>query len=340
MKNSFPTLGVIGGGEHARMFVAPSAALGLDLLIYASDPNDSAAQICKHEIGSYKDLDSIREFAKKCDVVTFADELIPLSIIRAIEADGVVVRPSSAAIELSQNKEALGLKLVNYFGPEYKEKSGKVLNEKPLDIDYEITVMVARSPHGQATTWSPTIDVKKDGISVLTITPVPKLSQDLSERVQKLALEISKISGVVGIAAVKIFVKNEEVFISDLVMGPHNSGLWTIEGARTSQFEQHLRAVLDLPLGDPTMVAPIVVVGNLLIGKKLGDKKIEGKKIDMYRPYLHLMARTPALKFHQYGKEVSTGHRTGHITLLGESLEDLIDEIEHAIDYIIGEIDE
>ena len=72
MKNSFPTLGVIGGGEHARMFVAPSAALGVDLLIYASDLNDSAAQICKHEIGSYKDLDSIRKFAKKCDVITFA----------------------------------------------------------------------------------------------------------------------------------------------------------------------------------------------------------------------------------------------------------------------------
>ena len=330
MKNSFPTLGVIGGGEHARMFVAPSAALGIDLLIYASDPNDSAAQICKHEIGSYKDLDSIREFAKKCDVVTFAEELIPLSIIRAIEADGVVVRPSSVALELSQNKETLALKLINSLGPEYKAKFGNDLIEQSLDFDYEITVMVARSPHGQATTWSPTIGVKKDGISVMTIAPVPKLSQDLSERIQKLALEIAKDSGVVGVAAVEIFVKDEELFIGELVMGPHNSGLWTIEGARTSQFEQHVRAVLDLPLGDPTMVAPIAVTGNL----------VAGKKSNMYRPYLHLMARTPALKFHQYGNEVSTGNKAGHITLLGESLEDLTDEIQHAIDYMIGEIDE
>ena len=314
MKNSFPTLGVIGGGDHARMFVAPSTALGIDLLIYASDPNDSAAQICKYEIGSYKDLDSIREFAKKCDVVTFAHELIPLSIIRAIEADGVVVRPSSVVLELSQNKE----------------KTGKVLIDRPLDIDYEITVMVARSPHGQTTTWSPTLDVKKDEISVMTITPVPKLSQDLSERSQKMAIEIAKISGLVGVAAVEIFVKDEEMFISDLVMGPHNLGLWTIEGARTSQFEQHVRAVLDLPLGDPTMVAPIAVTGNL----------VAGKKSNMYRPYLHLMARTPALKFHQYRNEVSQGHKTGHITLLGEILEDLMDEIQHAIDYMSGEIDE
>jgi 5-(carboxyamino)imidazole ribonucleotide synthase len=312
------------------MFVAPSASLGVDLLIFASDPNDSAAQICRHEVGNYKDLDSIREFTKKCDVITFADELIPLSIIRAIEADSVVVRPSSAALELSQNKESFDLKLNNYLGPEYKKKTGKVLIERPLDFDYEITVMVARSPHGQASTWSPTIDMKKDGISVMTITPVPKLSHDLSERVQKIAIEIAEISGVVGVAAVEILVKGEEIFINNLVLGTHNSGLWTIDGARTSQFEQHLRAVLDLPLGDPTMTAPIAVTGNLLAGKKA----------NMYRPYLHLMARTPALKFYQYRNEVSQGHKAGHITLLGESLEDLTNEIQHAIDYVSGEIDE
>jgi 5-(carboxyamino)imidazole ribonucleotide synthase len=319
VKNSFPTLGVIGGGELARMFVAPAAALGVDLLIYASDPNDSAAQICNHEIGSYKDLDAIRKFAKKCDVITFINELIPLSIIRAIEADGVAVRPSSASLELLQNKE----------------KNYNVFNERTLDIDYEITVMVARSPHGQATTWAPTMDVEKDGISVMTVTPVPNLSQDLSEQVQKLALEIAEVAGVVGVAAVEMFVKQEEIFIKDLVMGPHSSGLWSIEGARTSQFEQHVRAVLDLPLGDPTMTAPIVVGGHMFIGEKL-----VGRKIDMYRPYLHLMARTPGLKFHQYRNEVSPGYRVGHITLLGENLEDLTNEIQHAIDYMSGEIDE
>jgi 5-(carboxyamino)imidazole ribonucleotide synthase len=224
----------------------------------------------------------------------------------------------------------LKLKLINYLGTEYKAKTGNVLVERPLDFDYEITVIVARSPHGQATTWSPTIDVKKDGISVMTITPVPQLSQDLSERVQKLALEIAKISGVVGISNMKIFVKDEEIFISDLVMGPHNLGLWTIDGAQTSQFEQHLRAVLDLPLGDPTMIAPIAVTGNL----------VSGKKSNMYRPYLHLMARTPALRFHQYRNEVIPGESIGHVSLTGENLKELIDEIEHAIDYMSGKIDE
>ncbi len=330
MKNSFPTLGVIGGGELARMCVAPAAALGIDLLIFVSEPNDPAAQICNHEIGSYKDLSAIRTFAKNCDVITFVDELIPLSVIRAIEEDGVVVRPSSAALEFSQSEEALRLKLLDYPGPEYKTKNGKIPIEGQLDIDVEIMVIVARSPHGQATTWSPTMDVQKDGISVMSITPVPQLSQDLSERVQKIALEIAEIVGLVGVAAVKMLVKQEEIFVNDLAMGLHDLGLWTIEGARTSQFEQHLRAVLDLPLGDPTMTAPIAVVGNL----------VAGRKIDMYRPYLHLMARTPALKFHQYRNEVSLGSKVGHITLLGDRLEDLTSEIQHAIDYISGEIDE
>ena len=330
MKNSFPTLGVIGGGELARMCVAPAAALGIDLLIFVSDPNDPAAQICSHEIGSYKDLSAIRTFAKNCDVITFVDELIPLSVIRAIEEDGVVVRPSSAALEFSQSEEALRLKLLDYPGPEYKTKNGKIPIEGQLDIDVEIMVIVARSPHGQATTWSPTMDVQKDGISVMSITPVPQLSQDLNELVQKIALEIAEIVGLVGVAAIKMLVKQEDVVLNDLVIGLHDLGLWTIEGARTSQFEQHLRAVLDLPLGDPTMTAPIAVVGNL----------VAGRKIDMYRPYLHLMARTPALKFHQYRNEVSLGSKVGHITLLGDRLEDLTCEIKHAIDYISGEIDE
>ncbi len=335
MKNSFPTLGVIGGGEHARMLVAPAAALGVDLLIYASDPNDSAAKICNHEIGSYKDLSTIRKFAKKCDVITFVDDLVPLSIIRAIEADGVVVRPSSAVLELSQNREALWLKLVDYPGLQYKKKNETVPIEEQLDLDVEIIVFVARSPHGQATTWAPTMDVEKDGTSVMTVTPLPKLSQDLSERVQKMALEIAEVVGVVGVAAVEMSVKQGDIVINDFAMGPHNLGLWTIEGARTSQFEQHLRAVLDLPLGDPTMTAPFAVVGHMFIGEKL-----VGRKIDMYRPYLHLMARTPALKFHQYRNEVSPGSKVGHITLLGQDLEDLTNEIQHAIDYMSGEIDE
>ncbi len=129
---------------------------------------------------------------------------------------------------------------------------------------------------------------------------------------------------------VEMFVKGDNLFINELAMRPHNSGHWTIEGSHTSQFEQHLRAVLDLPLGDPSMTAPIAVMGNIL----------GADKTDMYRPYLHLMARTPALHFHQYKKDVRPGRKIGHVTLLGKDLVELTHEVQHAVDYMSGEIDE
>ena len=130
--------------------------------------------------------------------------------------------------------------------------------------------------------------------------------------------------------AVEMFVKNGELFINELALRPHNSGHWTIEGSVTSQFEQHLRAILDLPLGDTAMTSKWVVMGNIL----------GSSKSDMYRPYLHLLARTPAMKFHYYGKESKPGRKIGHVTLMGEELLQLRQEVEHALAYLSGEIDE
>ena len=370
MSNSFPTVGIIGAGQLARMSIAPATALGIDLLILASDSNDSAAQIAQHVVGDYTDLETVRQFAAKCDVVTFEHELVPLSIVKALEADGVVVRPSSAAFEFSQNKASMRQKLQAFSSPKFqivtsaeqvskfpaiaKTISGgydgrgvwkvnsekeldellkqipKLLVEELIDFDYEIAVMVARSPHGQSTTWAPTQTVQRDGICVMTISPAPELSEALSQAAQKLALDVAAEVGVVGVMAVEMFVKGDKLFINELAMRPHNSGHWTIEGSRTSQFEQHLRAVLDLPLGDPSMTAPIAVMGNIL----------GGDKTDMYRPYLHLMARTPALRFHQYKKIVRPGRKIGHVTLLGKNLVELTQEVQHAVDYMSGEVDE
>ena len=107
MSKTFPTVGVIGAGQLARMSIAPATALGVNLLLLAADSNDSAAQITQHVVGDYTDLVTVREFAAQCDVITFEHELIPLSIIKALEAEGVVVRPSSAAFEFSQDKAAM-----------------------------------------------------------------------------------------------------------------------------------------------------------------------------------------------------------------------------------------
>ena len=370
MKSDFPVVGVIGAGQLARMMIAPATALGVKLIPFASSANDSAAQITPHVIGDYKDIEAVKKFAELCDVVTFEHELIPLSVIKALEIAGVVVRPSSESFEYSQDKEAMRKKLSHVNSPksqvvstsaeikEYpaiaKSISGgydgrgvwkvetaaeldnllkihpKLLLEELVEFDYEIAVMVARSPHSQATSWSPTQTIQKDGICTITISPAPLMSTELSEKAQKIALDIAADVKLVGVMAVEMFIKGDEILINELAMRPHNSGHWTIEGSRTSQFEQHLRAILDLPLGDPSMTDEFAVMGNIL-GKN---------KSDMYRPYLHLMARNPSLKFHMYGKEVRPGRKIGHVNAVGKDLVELRTEIEHAIDYMSGEIDE
>jgi 5-(carboxyamino)imidazole ribonucleotide synthase len=366
----FPTVGIIGAGQLARMTVAPATALGINLLLFAQDNDDSAAQIAPHVVGDFRDLSQLLEFAKKCDLVTFEHELVPLSVIKGLEAAGVKVFPTSHSFQYSQDKAVMRDKLASYPSPKWrviddaneafdfpiiaKRISGgydgrgvwkvenlddldELLNEHPqllieelIKFDSEIAVMVARSEHGQATSWAPTQTVQSDGICTLTISPAPTISSIIAEQAQHLALSIADEISLIGVMAVEMFVKGDQLFINELAMRPHNSGHWTIEGSRTSQFEQHLRAILDLPLGDPTMVAPFAVMGNIL----------GGEKSDMYRPYLHLMARNPNLKFHQYKKEVRKGRKIGHVTVIGENLLELTEVVEHARDYMSGEIDE
>ena len=370
MNERFPTVGIIGAGQLARMSVAPATALGVNLLLFAQDENDSAAQIAPHIVGDYRDLSQLLEFAKKCDLVTFEHELVPLSVIKGLEAAGVKVFPTSQSFQYSQDKAEMRSKLIAYPSPKWrviddegqafefpfiaKRISGgydgrgvwkvknlddleelllehpQLLIEELIAFDSEIAVMVARSEHGQATSWAPTQTVQSDGICTLTISPAQVISTEVAEKAQQLALSIANDISLIGVMAVEMFVKGDQLFINELAMRPHNSGHWTIEGARTSQFEQHLRAILDLPLGDPTMTAPFAVMANIL----------GGDKTDMYRPYLHLMARNPELKFHQYKKEVRKGRKIGHVTVIGENLLELTEIAEHARDYMSGEIDE
>ena len=370
MKSPFPRIGIIGAGQLGRMSAAPAAALGIDLVLLAQSATDSGAQVAAFEVGDYRDLVQVREFAKKCDLLTFEHELIPISVIRALENEGVKFYPTSESFIYSQDKAAMREKLANYLAPKWqvvtkadevleypaiaKSISGgydgrgvwkvnseselavillenpKLLVEELIDFDFEISVMVARSPHGQAATWAPTQTVQSDGICTMTIAPAPELSEALGQQAQQIALSIAAEIKLVGVMAVEMFVKGDQLFINELAMRPHNSGHWTIDGSVTSQFEQHLRAILDLPLGDTSMTAKYAVMGNVL----------GGDKQDMYRPYLHLLARTPKLKVHQYRKEVKPGRKIGHVTLLGENLVELTTEVQHAIDYMGGVIDE
>jgi 5-(carboxyamino)imidazole ribonucleotide synthase len=132
-----------------------------------------------------------------------------------------------------------------------------------------------------------------------------------------------------GVLAVEMFEAPRGVLVNELAMRPHNSAHWTIDGAVTSQFEQHLRAVLDLPLGAPFARAPASVMVNVL----------GGDDPDVYRRYLHCMARDPALRIHIYGKQVRPGRKIGHVTVSGSHYDDLRDRAWHAADYLSGAID-
>jgi 5-(carboxyamino)imidazole ribonucleotide synthase len=369
VRNSFPVVGIIGAGQLARMTVAPSIALGVTLKLFAQDKSDSAAQICDHVVGDFRNLKEVLKFARECDVITFEHELVPLSVIKGLEAEGIRVYPPSSAFVYSQNKAEMRKILSDLPSPQWKliadeeeitsfpviakAISGgydgrgvwkisdrdllkdiiainpQLLIEELVEFDSEIAVMVARSPHGQVSTWAPTQTIQENGICTRTVTPAT-VSSEVSEKASALALAIAERVGLVGVMAVEMFVKGDQLFINELAMRPHNSGHWTIEGSVTSQFEQHLRAILDLPLGDPSMTASFAVMGNIL----------GGDKSDMYRPYLHLMARNPELKVHQYMKEVRPGRKIGHVNAVGEDLLHLEELIVHARDYMSGEIDE
>lgn len=370
---SFPRLGVIGAGQLARMMVSPATELGIQLKVLAQDSSDSAAQVCDFMLGEPSNLDSVLTFARSCDVITFEHEQVPQSVIKHLENNGIKVYPRSDSFIFSQNKiemrkkmDELGLpnpRWQNYAGGKVdipfplvaKTVTGgydgrgvfivssneelislhndiglPLLLEEKLNFESEIAIMVARSPHGQAATWAPTLTIQEAGICTTTITPAPNISEELATQASSIALRIAQGIGVVGVMAVELFQVGEKLIVNELAMRPHNSGHWTIEGSRTSQFEQHIRAVLDLPLGDTSLTAEWAVMGNVL----------GGQKSDMYRPYLHLMARTPALKFHQYKKDVRPGRKIGHVTLLGSDLLELRTEVEHALDYLSGAVDE
>jgi 5-(carboxyamino)imidazole ribonucleotide synthase len=379
----FPVVGVVGGGQLARMTYQASIALGVHVAVLADSAGDSAALVA-HDVtvGDYRDLEVLREFARRCDVVTFDHEHVPTEHLLALEADGVQVHPRPSALVHAQDKLAMRARLteagipcprwaevgdlaaVEDFAAEvgwplvlkaarggYDGKGvrlvpdpaaaaealtdlraggGRVLAEEAVDFSRELAVLVARSPHGQAVAYPCVETVQVDGVCREVLAPAPGLSEDHALRAQDVALSIAAALDVTGLLAVELFAAKDDILVNELAMRPHNSGHWTIDGAVTSQFEQHLRAVLDLPLGAPTARAPHTVMANVLGGD------VDG----VYRAYLHCMARDPGLRVHMYGKDVRPGRKIGHVTVTGDDLEDLRERAQHAAAYLTGDIDE
>ncbi len=189
----------------------------------------------------------------------------------------------------------------------------RLVAEQLVPLQRELAAVVARSPYGQGAAWPVVETVQSDGICVEVVAPAPGLSEERALEAQGIALRLADELGVVGVLAVELFETADGLVVNELAMRPHNSAHWTIEGARTSQFEQHLRAVLDYPLGDTSLTARWTVMANLLGGDD-GDADLDRR--------LHMLfARDPALKVHLYGKQVRPGRKIGHLNALGDDLE-------------------
>ncbi len=200
------------------------------------------------------------------------------------------------------------------------EAHGTLLVEERVAMVRELSAQVARSPFGQVAVWPVVETVQRAGVCAEVLAPAPGLRDALATAAQELAVRIADRLGVVGMLAVELFETADGVLVNELAMRPHNSGHWTIEGARTSQFEQHLRAVLDYPLGDTTMTAPVAVMANVLGGAAAADDWA-GPPLD--ERIHHFMAHWPDVKLHWYGKGQRVGRKLGHVTALGHDLVDV-----------------
>ncbi len=210
---------------------------------------------------------------------------------------------------------------------------GSILAEERVDFRRELSALVARSPSGQVAAWPVVESTQRDGICREVIAPAPDLDPELAVQAQQIAMLVAGELGVTGVLAVELFETSDgRVLVNELAMRPHNTGHWTQDGAVTSQFENHLRAVLDLPLGAPEARDRWTVMVNILGGANQTGRLYDG--------YPHAMARDPRLRVHLYGKGLRPGRKVGHVNAYGEDLEDCLERARHAAAWFAGELGE
>ena len=365
------TVGVIGGGQLARMMIPAAVSLGIDIRVLAENEGMSA-ELAAFAVGDYRDREVVLAFAETVDVVTFDHEHVPQDILRELVARGVAVHPGPDALLYAQDKllmrerltelglpvpdwarlensAELGVFLAGHGGRAvvktarggYDGKGvrlvshehdaddwftalaedgndGALLVEELVDFRRELAQQVARRPSGEIAVWPVVETVQKDGVCAEVIAPAPLSAGRLAERAAEIGVLVADGIGVTGMLAVELFETSDgRLLINELAMRPHNSGHWSIEGSTTSQFEQHLRAVLDLPLGATTNRDPWSVMVNIIGGPA------EGTLADRYPVAL---AEHPSAKVHNYGKDPRPGRKVGHVSVGGSDLNAVVYE--------------
>lgn len=355
-------VGVIGGGQLARMMIPAASALGIEIRVFA-ETEGSSAQLAATTVGDYTDYDQLLWFAADVDVITFDHEHVPVALLEKLVAANVSVQPGPEALIHAQNKltmrralaklglpmpawqavttpaelddfiagqaalgssgailktpiggyDGKGVRVVassadalDWFA-EINKFGGELLAEQKVDFRRELAALSARSTSGEFASW-PVVETRQlGGVCAEVIAPAPETD---GARAAEIARAVSEGLGVTGVLAVEMFEdQSGQLMINELAMRPHNSGHFSIEGSVTSQFEQHLRAVLGLPLGSTEMRAPFAVMVNLL---GVDDQN------DFVSNYPLAMNGHPLVKFHSYQKAARAGRKLGHLTAVGD----------------------
>ena len=361
-------VGVVGGGQLARMMIAPAVELGVEVQVLAEEPGMSAS-LAASAVGDYHDIATVLAFAREVDVVTFDHEHVPQAVLTALVDAGVAVHPGPDALRFAQDKLVMRARLQELGMPQpdwaavsapdelqlfldahggravvktprggYDGKGvrvvsaateaddwfaalaedargGALLVEELVDFSRELAQQVARRPSGEMRVYPVVETVQKDGVCAEVIAPAPHSSERLVRVAAEIGTAIAEGLGVTGMLAVELFeTTDERLLVNELAMRPHNSGHWSQDGAVTSQFEQHVRAVLDLPLGDPAPLAAWSVMVNILGGPAEGS---------LDQRFTAAMSAHPSAKVHTYGKAPRPGRKVGHVNSVGSDLDEV-----------------
>jgi len=364
-----PVLGILGGGQLARMLALAAAPLGVKTLVVDSAPDACAGQVAPLRLADWTDYAALEKFAAEVDVVTFDFENVPAETAHWL-AERVAVFPDPRALAVAQDRLAektlfrecglqtpafeavdtradldralaaigapaiLKTRRLGYDGKgQFRIKQlsdadaawaalgaqasahGLIL-EAFVPFDRELSVLAVRSRDGGFRIWPLTQNWHTDGVLSLSLAPAPDVAS-LQPRAEELARILAERLGYVGVFALELFVKDGQLLGNEMAPRVHNSGHWTIEGAVTSQFENHVRAVLGLPLGDTA------VRGFSAMFNWIGDL-----------PDAAPVLSTIDAHWHDYGKQPRPGRKVGHATVCASEariLASRIDDIARAL---------
>jgi len=345
-----PVLGVLGGGQLARMLALAAAPLGVKMVVVDSAADACAGQIAPLVVADWVDYAALETFAAQVDVVTFDFENVPAETAHWL-AERVAVFPAPQALAVAQDRLAektlfreCGLPTPDFMTVDTREqldtalaavgtpailktrrlgydgkgqfrlreladadvawaalgaqasKHGLIL-EAFVPFERELSVLAVRGRDGDFRTWPLTGNWHVDGVLSMSLAPAPDIEQ-LQRRATELARTLAERLEYVGVFALELFVKDGELLGNEMAPRVHNSGHWTIEGAHTSQFENHVRAVLGLPLGDTGargMAAMFNWIGDL--------------------PDPSPILQAADAHWHDYGKQARPGRKVGHATI-------------------------